>query len=138
LVFGGLGLVYELSWLAAKAQLRQAILVIALLVLIVAPLVTLIKFVVRRQRPQPPGEFVSFQYDVYSFPSGHAARLAALAVSVMFFNLPLGWSFVGLAVGVAAARVAVGIHYISDVLVGLGLGALVAWTVQTLRLYLPK
>lgn len=137
LVFSGLGLVYGLGWLVAEAQLRQAVWVIALLVLVVAPVVTLIKFAVRRQRPQLPGEFVSFRYDAYSFPSGHAARMAALAVGVMFFNLPLGWSFIGLAVGVAVARVVVGIHYVSDVIAGLGLGALVAWTVRVMLLYFP-
>jgi undecaprenyl-diphosphatase len=89
----------------------------------------------RRQRPQPPGEFVTFQYDIYSFPSGHAARLAALAVSVMFFDVLLGWSLVVLAICVVVARIAVGIHYVSDVVIGLGLGALVAWAGLVLLSY---
>lgn len=138
LVFGGLGLVYSVGWLAASVQLRQTVLMIVLPVLAAMIGVTLIKFMVRRQRPQPPGEFVTFQYDIYSFPSGHAARLTALAVSVMFFDILLGWSLVALAVCVVVARIAVGIHYISDVVVGLGLGALVAWAGLALLPYLPR
>ena len=68
LVFGGLGLVYGLGWLADAGSLRQAAIVLALLVLAAILVVSLVKFGVRRQRPQPPGEFVTFHYDVYSFP----------------------------------------------------------------------
>lgn len=127
LVFGGLGLVYGLGWLGLAVHLHQAVLMTALLIVAVMAVVTLTKFVVRRPRPQPPGEFVTFQYDAYSFPSGHAARLAALAVGLMFFDRFLGWSLIVLAVSVAAARVTLGIHYVSDVVIGLALGALLAW-----------
>lgn len=132
LVFGGLGLVYSLGWLGGKPQLCQASLLIALIVLAVMGVVTLVKFGVRRQRPRPPGEFVTFQYDAYSFPSGHAARLTALAASVMFFDPLLGLVFGALALSVAAARVLIGIHYLSDIIVGLGLGLLIAWEGITL------
>jgi undecaprenyl-diphosphatase len=135
LVFGGLGLVYGVGWLGANVQLRQTVLMTIFLVLAAMIVVTLIKFMARRQRPQPPGEFVTFQYDIYSFPSGHAARLAALAVSVMFFDVLLGWSLVVLAICVVVARIAVGIHYVSDVVIGLGLGALVAWAGLVLLSY---
>lgn len=127
LVFGGLGLVYSLGWLGSKPRLCQAVLLIALIVLAVMGVVTLVKFGVRRQRPRPPGEFVTFQYDAYSFPSGHAARLTALAASVMFFDPLLGLVFGVLALSVAAARVLVGIHYLGDIVIGLGLGLLIAW-----------
>ena len=127
LVFGGLGLAYGLSWLLDQAQLSQEILTITLIVLAAIIVVTLIKFGIRRQRPRPPGEFVTFQYDAYSFPSGHAARLAALSASMIFFHPNLGWVFVPLTLSVAVARVAVGIHYVSDIIIGLALGALVAW-----------
>lgn len=126
-VFGGLGVIYLLGWLWREPLLRQGTLTVAFVVLAAMVVVTLIKFVVRRQRPRPPSEFVAFQYDLYSFPSGHAVRLAALAVSTAFFYLPLGWLLGVMALGVAAARVAVGIHYVSDIVVGLSIGALVAW-----------
>lgn len=127
LVFGGLGLVYGLGWWADASLVRQAALTLTILVLAAILLVTLVKFGVRRRRPHPPGEFVTFAYDVYSFPSGHAARLAALAIGGLFFNVSLGWTLMLLAVSVALARVLVGVHYLSDILMGLALGGLVAW-----------
>jgi undecaprenyl-diphosphatase len=131
-IFGGLGLLYLSGWLGAELYLSQAIQTITFIVLAVLAVVTLIKFFVRRQRPQPPGEFVTFQYDRYSFPSGHSARLAALAVSCAFFFPSIGWIIIILAISVALARVAIGIHYVGDILVGLGLGALVAWRLVVL------
>lgn len=132
LVFGGLGLVYILGWLGSKPQLCQASLLIVLIVWAVMGVVTLVKFRVRRQRPRPPGEFVTFQYDAYSFPSGHAARLTAVAASVMFFDPLLGLVLGALALSVAAARVLIGIHYLGDIVIGLGLGLLIAWEGVTL------
>ncbi|MCK6625806.1 MAG: phosphatase PAP2 family protein [Anaerolineae bacterium] len=127
LVFGGLGLVYGLGWWADAPLLCQTVQVLLTLILAAILIVTLVKFRVRRRRPHPPGEFVAFAYDVYSFPSGHAARLAALAVGVLFFDTFLGWSLIILALSVALARVLVGVHYLSDILIGLTLGGLVAW-----------
>jgi membrane-associated phospholipid phosphatase len=89
--------------------------------------VTSIKFIVRRARPFPPGEFVTFKYDAYSFPSGHSARLAALAIGTIFFFPNSGWVLIVGALAVAAARVVVGIHYVSDIVVGLAVGAVTAW-----------
>jgi len=135
-VFGGLGLIYLIGWFNDGIHLCQNVLVIVLTILAAIIAVTLIKFIVRRQRPQPPGEFVTFQYDVYSFPSGHSARLAALAVSTIFFDPLLGWILVVIALSVAAARVAVGVHYVGDIVVGLGVGALVAWEGNSLLPYI--
>lgn len=136
-VFGGLGLVYLLAWLGGLARLRQEVLITALVIVAAMLIVTLVKLIVRRQRPQPPGEFVTFQYDAYSFPSGHAARLAALTVSAIFFNPVLGWIFIGLTLAVALARVIVGVHYLADMIIGLALGGLVAWlSLALLSLYL--
>lgn len=134
-VFGGLGVVYLLGWIFSYTWLRQAAAVIALAVLGAMLVVTLVKFAVKRRRPRPPGEFVMFGYDRYSFPSGHAARLAALAVGVGVFFPGLGWGVTLLALSVAAARLAVGVHYLSDVAAGLVIGALVAGGEIFLLLY---
>lgn len=127
LVFGGLALVYLLAWLWNNPFLRQAMVIVVIVVLSAMIIVTMIKYVVRRQRPQPPGEFVTFKYDAYSFPSGHSARLMALAVGLAFFFPTLSWLVMVIALLVAAARVVVGVHYVSDIVVGLITGAIVAW-----------
>lgn len=126
-VFSGLGCIYLLGWLWQDDALRQANSLIALIVFLAIVAVTIIKFTIRRQRPHPPGEFVKLQYDLYSFPSGHAARMAALAVSTIFFYPVAGWALIIVTVGVAVARILVGVHYLSDVIGGLCTGALVAW-----------
>lgn len=129
---GGLVLVYMAGWFWSAAHLRQAALSVTLAILAAVAVVTLIKLIIRRERPQPPGEFVALRYDVYSFPSGHSARLAALAMGVVFFFPQVGLLLWLLAIGVAVARVAVGIHYLGDIIIGLGIGALVAWQVMPL------
>ncbi|MCG3208047.1 MAG: hypothetical protein FOGNACKC_01648 [Anaerolineae bacterium] len=131
-VFGLLLAGYGLGWLLGSAQVRQAVVVIALTVLAAMLAVTGIKFAVRRRRPVPPGEFVTFQYDKYSFPSGHAARTIAFALAAIFFYPLVGAILVVVALAIALARIAVGVHYVSDVLAGLLVGGGVAWLVVSL------
>jgi undecaprenyl-diphosphatase len=135
-VFGALGLAYLLGWLWSHLFLRRAAFTVAVIVILTIVVVTLIKFFIRRERPRPPGEFVTFQYDLYSFPSGHSARMAALAVGTIFFYAPLGWILVTVTLAIATARVLVGVHYLGDVIVGLCTGVLVAWPGMLLLLYL--
>lgn len=90
-----------------------------------AVVVLLIKFSVRRERPEGEWGQVYRRTDPHSFPSGHAARAVMLAVlaaalgPAWFATLLVVWApLVGL------ARVATGLHYISDVLAGWVLGLL--------------
>jgi membrane-associated phospholipid phosphatase len=53
--------------------------------------------------------------------------MIALAVSILFFYPLLGWVLIVVTLGVVTARIAVGIHYISDIIVGICVGTLVAW-----------
>jgi undecaprenyl-diphosphatase len=66
-----------------------------------------------------------------SFPSGHSASGAAFAVSVgdalPALRIPLGVA----ASVVAFSRVYTGVHYPSDVLVGVAVGALLGRTTST-------
>jgi len=131
LVFGGLALVYWGGWQFNKPALQNTVFAILLSIIVTALVVFVIKYTLRRERPRDPTGFVTIQYDKYSFPSGHSARMASLAVAVLFFNLPLGLALSALAMVVALARALVGLHYLSDVLVGLALGAIMAVLVNT-------
>jgi undecaprenyl-diphosphatase len=63
-----------------------------------------------------------------SFPSGHAAGSFAFAFFVLALQRQAGAILVGVAVLVALSRVALGVHYPSDVLGGAVLGAAFGWT----------
>ena len=94
-------------------------------ILVTAVVVLLVKFTVRRARPEGEWGQVYRKTDPHSFPSGHAAR--ALMLAVLAFLLGPSWLGVLLLVWallVGLARVATGLHYVSDVLAGwiLGLG----------------
>jgi membrane-associated phospholipid phosphatase len=62
----------------------------------------------------------------WSFPSNHATFAAAAAVGIAFLRPAAAWLVVPVAVLVGVARVAVGVHYPTDVLAGLLLGGAVA------------
>jgi len=126
LVFGGLALAYWWGWQFDKPELRSAVFAILLSIVVTALVVIVIKYTLRRERPRDPTGFVTIQYDKYSFPSGHSARMSSLAGAVLFFNLPLGIVLSIAAVMIAAARVVVSVHYLSDVIAGLLLGGVVA------------
>ncbi len=107
-------------WPRLAPQLLIGIVVTALLALG-------IKRLVRRQRPA--GEWGSFyrSTDPHSFPSGHAARMVMLLVLGSALGPPwLAWLLLAWAPLVALARVAMGVHYLSDVLGGALLGLAVA------------
>jgi undecaprenyl-diphosphatase len=60
--------------------------------------------------------------DRYSFPSGHSARMGAIAIVGAIYYPPLALPAFALALLIAACRVLVGVHYLTDVTVGLLLG----------------
>jgi len=88
--------------------------------------VDLFKFIFGRFRPQMLSQglygFAFFQTDhpLTSFPSGHAATITALALSVSLLHrsMPLKAAAVPAVALVAASRVIIGAHYLSDVLFG--------------------
>jgi len=121
----GLILVWFLGSPAWRA--RAAFMAIGLTLL--AVLVLMLKFTIRRPRPDGQWGRIYRQTDPHSFPSGHAARAAALAV--MAIGIGPTWFAVLLcfwAPLVGLSRIALGVHYVSDVvigwLIGLIMGAL--------------
>ena len=85
----------------------------------------------RTSRPRPFEVMSDLQtaippLDQWSFPSGHAMNAFAAAVLVQIFFAPLALIIWPMAVLIALSRIALGLHYPSDVVVGAGLGALLA------------
>lgn len=92
-----------------------------------AGVVLAIKFLVRRERPEGKWGGIYRNTDPHSFPSGHAAR--AFLIAVIASALAPPWLAAALWVWaplVALARVAMGVHYVSDVVAGAILGIIVA------------
>jgi undecaprenyl-diphosphatase len=102
--------VYELFWIS-----------------ILAALVMTLKFIIKRKRPEGEWGAIYRNTDPHSFPSGHAARAFLIAVLASLLGpvwlAALLWIWAPL---VCLARVAMGVHYISDVIAGAIVGILVA------------
>ncbi len=82
---------------------------------------------------------IIFERPENSFPSDHTAFLVGIAV---FFFLRgdkrIGWILLILAIAVSKARIAVAVHYPSDILVGIVVGIVAAWIVHRLHPWLAK
>jgi undecaprenyl-diphosphatase len=121
--FWGAGL--ALAWLLGTPDWKWRSAILLFGILITAVLVLAIKFTVRRRRPEGEWGGIYRATDPHSFPSGHAARAVMLAVvAVGLGPLPFALLLLIWAPLVVVARVAMGVHYLSDVLAGalLGLG----------------
>ncbi|MCS7179224.1 MAG: phosphatase PAP2 family protein [Anaerolineae bacterium] len=92
---------------------------------------TALKWTFRRQRPPGPSSGLYFYLDRHALPSGHATRVACIMV-VLTPLLPGWWAsaLLGLwAALVSFSRVALQIHYLLDILLGMAVGALVGLAV---------
>jgi undecaprenyl-diphosphatase len=123
--FWAIGLI--LLYMAGSAFWKEWALTQLLWISVLAVLVLALKFTVRRRRPEGDWGEIYRSTDPHSFPSGHAAR----AILIAIIALGLGPLWLGLllmiwAPLVALARVAMGLHYLSDIVVGALVGLLVA------------
>ena len=103
---------------------------------LLAIMVLAIKFRVKRVRPVGEWGRIYRYTDPHSFPSGHAAR--AFLLATIAAGLGPAWLAAALWIWaplVALARVAMGVHYLSDILAGALFGILVA--LIGLQIYLP-
>jgi len=96
-------------------------------------LVIIIKVIFARYRPPKfiNEELYGFNwfdvgYIVNSFPSGHSTTAFSVFVSLAMLFPKYRWPFVIFASLIALSRVALGVHYFSDILVGSLLGTLVS------------
>ncbi|HEU0295934.1 MAG TPA: phosphatase PAP2 family protein [Anaerolineales bacterium] len=132
--FWGLALI--MGWFFSNSLWRKWEVVEFLGISVLAALVLVIKFRIRRKRPEGEWGRIYRDTDPHSFPSGHAAR--AFLIAVIASALAPTWLAILLWIWaplVALARVAMGVHYLSDVLAGAILGALIAWL--GLQIYEP-
>lgn len=93
---------------------------------VLAVIVMLLKFIIRRRRPEGEWGGIYRNTDPHSFPSGHAAR--AFLIAVLASGLGPAWVAIILWVWaplVGLARVAMGVHYASDIVAGMLVGIFV-------------
>jgi undecaprenyl-diphosphatase len=117
--WAGLGLL----WWLGNSFWRPWALTILLSIIALAVIVLAIKFTIRRRRPEGDWGGIYRKTDPHSFPSGHAARVVLIAVLTL--GLGPGWLALIICIWaplVALARVAMGVHYLSDIVAGFGLG----------------
>jgi len=115
----GIGLVW---WFGGPFWHRFAA-ILEISIVIQALFVFVLKWLIRRRRPEGEWGGIYRQFDPHSFPSGHATRAILLAVMAA----GLGPAWFGLLMGawaplVCLSRVMTGLHYVSDILGGMALG----------------
>ena len=118
-------------WFLASPQWQSLATILLIAIVITAVLVLILKFAIRRQRPEGEWGNIYRSTDPHSFPSGHATRAFMLAT----MGLGLGPIWLGIALVlwaplVALGRVAMGVHYLSDILAGLVIGVAMGIVLQ--------
>ena len=117
-------------WFATGWDISRFVL-LSLAVTVTLAVTFLIRYTVRRPRPN----FMSTGYvpalKKYSFPSAHASSAFSLATAITMVQLSGGVSAFGLAVAIllyvmatliAVSRIMVGVHYLADIVAGSVLG----------------
>jgi undecaprenyl-diphosphatase len=120
-----------LYWFASGDRLNLALLKSALLAFAIErPLYFIVKNGLRRDRPAAAiRDYRSFivPSDRFSFPSGHTS--GAFLMATIIANAHPAWSaaLYGWAGAVGLSRIFLGVHFPTDVLVGLAMGTTVAF-----------
>lgn len=116
-------LVLFLIWLFAKNEWRTISAALGGGTFLLAIVIILLKFSIKRKRPDGEWGEIYRNTDPHSFPSGHATRVFFLA-SMAWGIAPL-WFAILLTIWaplVSLSRIQTGLHYLSDVIAGAVLG----------------
>ncbi|MGB2956760.1 MAG: phosphatase PAP2 family protein [Anaerolineales bacterium] len=121
--FLGAGL--ALFWVFGPRSWRPDIQLLFIGIVFTAVAVLVLKFSIKRPRPEGDWGQIYRSSDPHSFPSGHAAR-AIMLTTIMLLS---GYAWIGAgmliwAILVDLSRVGLGVHYYSDILAGTGIGVL--------------
>ncbi|MFJ9242236.1 phosphatase PAP2 family protein [Streptomyces sp. NPDC101776] len=125
-------------WRARRVGAEAAVTALAVPVVVVGVygIDSLLKSAVRESRPCRSLRVVTLEAcpgpGDWSFPSNHATIAAAAAVALFFVSRRLGAVAAVAALAMAVSRVWVGVHYPHDVVVGVAVGALLAFGAMTL------
>ena len=127
--FLGAGL--ALFWIFGPMSWRPDIQLLFIGIVFTAVAVLVLKFSIKRPRPEGEWGQIYRSTDPHSFPSGHAAR-AIMLTTIMLLS---GYAWIGAgmliwAILVDLSRVGLGVHYYSDILAGTGIGVLMGVLVQ--------
>jgi len=127
--FLGAGL--ALFWIFGPRSWRPDIQLLFIGIVFTAVAVLVLKFSIKRPRPEGDWGQIYRSTDPHSFPSGHAAR-AIMLTTIMLLS-SYAWIGAGMliwAILVDLSRVGLGVHYYSDILAGTGIGVLMGVLVQ--------
>jgi len=112
------------------AILTQMAIYLSLSVVAASVTVHILKLAIGRARPLLYDSTGIFRFDPFnggflyeSFPSGHSAHVGAVFVALALLFPRFRLLFVGLGLWLGATRIIIGVHYPSDVMAGLALGA---------------
>jgi undecaprenyl-diphosphatase len=72
--------------------------------------------------------------DQFSFPSGHTITAFAVAISLSIFYPEMLASLLFCALSVAASRILLGMHFLTDVIAGAAIGGLLGYVAAELLL----
>jgi undecaprenyl-diphosphatase len=118
------GIVLAALWLIGPRAWRGDIQLLFIGIVLTALFIQGLKFFIKRPRPEGEWGQIYRSSDPHSFPSGHAAR-AIMLTTIMLLSgyIWLGLLMIFWTLLVAAARVGLGVHYLSDIVVGTAIGA---------------